>query len=533
MGVFLHLDIIPERISKDRWSEVYQETLTLLEELPLLTRSKDENGYYYAEHSVHRENIIDGYGGWRAEGDLQTGPNMEPFYLIDDIAYYGERSLDDQGNPDILLSLVRFDGENHQVVAPSTVGVWGAKTQGKRGHGYLLAIGCLICHRLPDAAIIYGDITAAQCRVAVEWANQHLKEPIDVPVTADVTRLLPRLQASGLDEKDLLPAFFDLTLEPERDSIGDFLRTHLPARVLEEYFKPLFLPRERDPERLYLERRQVKRYLELGWDIRALCRMILTEPDGNRLAPRELLRVFLEMKLHVPLAEKVLYDFTMRSKAKGSTAPDTVESMLFSAFFMMHGGGNRNVAAYLPLETICDVMEETVGAGEYMVMAKDLLEEIEGSDMNAGQNEIYDGENSVFRTLSENAETQEGVDEQTYDIESKEEVIDYADGDTVKPELHGALLNYAKQLREIGKKRYRECVKELNEERRKEFFWRNYHTLIPKSVEDKFFARIMDEDYIVRYVGLYSVEVTDNIYWVIRGFLWNPELLDYYWSLSE
>lgn len=76
-------------------------------------------------------------------------------------------------------------------------------------------------------------------------------------------------------------------------------------------------------------------------------------------------------------------------------------------------------------------------------------------------------------------------------------------------------------------------VKELTEEERKAFFHERYKVLIPKEVEDRFFARIMDEDYIIRYVGLYSVEINEDVRWVIRGFLWNPVLLDHYWELAE
>ena len=56
--------------------------------------------------------------------------------------------------------------------------------------------------------------------------------------------------------------------------------------------------------------------------------------------------------------------------------------------------------------------------------------------------------------------------------------------------------------------------------------------MIPKEIEDGVFAQTMD-DYIVRYVGLCSVEVTDRVRWAIRGFLWNSELLEYYWELTE
>ena len=48
-----------------------------------------------------------------------------------------------------------------------------------------------------------------------------------------------------------------------------------------------------------------------------------------------------------------------------------------------------------------------------------------------------------------------------------------------------------------------------------------------------FFARIMDDDYIRRYVILYGLEVTPAIEDAVRAVLWNPALLDRYWALAE
>lgn len=59
---------------------------------------------------------------------------------------------------------------------------WGSKTQGLDYHIPLLAIGCLLETRFPDAVAVSGDITLSQCRKAVDWANQFLSKSIMVPV---------------------------------------------------------------------------------------------------------------------------------------------------------------------------------------------------------------------------------------------------------------------------------------------------------------------------------------------------------------
>lgn len=532
MGVFLNLSIVPDRISSEEWFAVYQETLILLEKFPFLDSVKAGNGYCYAAQSAHRENVLEDYAGWCVVGDMHNGSHMESFFLISDIGYYKKKVHECETNKQDILCCGL--SEELKVEEPPSVWVWGAKTQGQPAHLGLLAIGCLLCHRFPDAAYVHGDISAAQCQRSVEWANQYLEEPIDVPVTADAKRLLPRLMASGLSERDILPAFHQLTLEPCFGEVGACLRENFPTRVIEDYYKERLLPHERREGKLYLNQRSVKEYLELGLDFRALCRMVMVDPDGNLLTPRDFLKVLLGMKLHVPLDEKTIYDYVASPKDRGTAEVETVSSMLLRALFAIHGAGNRNVAAHIPFNEILSVFEEVVGTGDYRLMAEELLEEIDTSIVNKNQNDVYDGPESFYRTSRErDKENAEKEDTQVnYDIASPDDVICFEDGDTVEPKLHDCLINYASQLREIGETTYREAVKEMNESMRKKFFHHHYRILIPKEIEDRFFSRIMKEEFIVRYIALYSVEVTDGIYWAIRGFLWNPALLDHYWELA-
>ena len=532
MGVFLNLCIAPERISADDWSAVYRETLVLLGEFPFLDRIKAENGYCYGGQSAHRENVLEGYDGWHVTGDVYDGCNMESFFLIDDIAYYRKKvPCGEQDERDILLWEVSDHIE--EVQCPPCAWVWMAKTQGKTAHLYLLAIACLICHRFPDAALVSGDISAGQCRRAVEWANQYLEVPIDVPVTADINRLMPRLLACNLEEKDIIPALFCLTQQPKHGEVGASMRGSIPASVIESYYKERLKPDEHDPDRLYLDRSTVKEYLGLGLNFETLCRMVMVDPDGNQIAPREFMKVLLEMKFHVHIDDKVLYDFVANPKELGTSDVETVYGMLASALLAMHGARNRNVAAYMPLEQIISVFESVVGVNDYQVMVKELLEEIEASAGYKSQNDVYDGPDSFYREALVRNEAEKEARAQPYDIVIRDDVVAYRDGDSVEPKLDASLIGYAEQLRKIGRETYDGMVNELTEEERKAFFHERYKVLIPKEVEDRFFARIMDEDYIIRYVGLYSVEINEDVRWVIRGFLWNPELLDHYWELSE
>lgn len=235
------------------------------------------------------------------------------------------------------------------------------------------------------------------------------------------------------------------------------------------------------------------------------------------------------MKLHVPLEKKVLYDFAVSAKKRGTAEVDTVHSMLFQAFCMMHGGENQNVAAYYPLGDICTAFEKCLGPRDYTTMAVELLEEISASARFEIQNVIYDGQDSYYNIAIE--ASKKAV---AYDINRLDDLPYYEPGDTIDPKLHDVLLGTIKQLHEIGKENFLLYINGAPAEERKHFFEQNCQLLIPKTIKDAFFARIMDDAYIVRYLSLYSVDpTTDNQHKVIHALLWNPGLLDHYWKLTE
>ena len=507
MGVFLNLYISPDQIQAEDWKRVYQETLILLDKFPFLDRVEDENGYRYERNTAHREKVARGYAGWETCGDILNGSNMEAFFLIEDIEYY------------------RKTGG----------GVWSAKTQGMPGHIPLLAISCLICHRFPGAAEVSGDISASQCRRAVEWANMYLETPIDVPTEADFKRLLPSLRADGIKEDKILEAFFELTLQAHTADMGNFLRESLPPALLENHYrKALTKAWESSKPNICYLRDRMKDYLTLQLDFRTLCRLILNPAEGIGLEPRVFMEELLKMKLHVPVVEKECFDNAISHASRDDGDVDTVESLLYLAWAMMSGVSNQNVEAYLPLEEICADFESVLGAGNYMAMAQELLQEIKASAAYEKQESLYDGPDSRMKQardkwekLHSPAETEE------YDISDLKEAVLYEEGNTISPQVHDSLVVLTSRLQELCTDEFMVGFSRGSEEKRKEWFHDHYSVLIPKEVEDMFFARIMDNDYIRRYVILYRLEVTSAIQDAVRALLWNPALLDRYWALAE
>lgn len=529
MGVFLYLSIIPERIKAKDWKAVYNESLLLLENYPFLNRVEDSYcgiRRIYAQRSAH-----DPYSGsWDSYGDMRTGANTEWFGLRDDIETYQKRNRGylTETDWDVLLESV----EDCPVEHPEAVSVWANKTQGEDSHIYLLAIGCLICHRFPDAAHIWGDISAGQCRRAVRWANQFLPQPIDVPTTADMHRLLPRLLRAGIPEEELLRTFYSLTLQGKNRTMGTYLREMLPEQVFYRHYRKHLKPYERCEGQVYLQWRVLKEYLELGFDFQALCRMVMVDPEGNQLTPREFLRKLLGMKLHVE--EKETYDYTKSPREWGdSEAVDHISAQFSRIFGLMSGASNVNVNTYIPLEQICaDFREILENRCDAEALAKDILRELAESEKNeSAQRMFYDDPESRFVKLAE--EHQKLKEELAqYDITSYDDLMNFAEGKSVFPKLHESLKGNFEKLHTFGIQAMEE-LSPLGRVEREIWFLNRYQIMITKELQKLIFERIMDDTFIQRYAALYCVDCkSDKIYKLIRALLWNPVLLNYYWELT-
>ena len=117
MGIFIDLDI-SKSITKKEWEDVYNETLMLIEKLPLAERRKvDIHGVdticlvKTAEHGFppnwgHYEEKI----GWAADGDIDTLKTAEEYFLPRDII--GDNEVDENAGDAMIgacLSYLNYD----------------------------------------------------------------------------------------------------------------------------------------------------------------------------------------------------------------------------------------------------------------------------------------------------------------------------------------------------------------------------------------------------------------------------------------
>src|SRR5699024_5912617 len=109
--------------------------------------------------------------GWHIFGDLESMMTAESVKLVKDRKFYRHKRTDD-GYDDILAKQIFRETdsgwEQYEKRDFGEMQVFDGKTQGYPHHVYLLAIACLIESRLPEHAIVYGDISIGQMEKAVE-----------------------------------------------------------------------------------------------------------------------------------------------------------------------------------------------------------------------------------------------------------------------------------------------------------------------------------------------------------------------------
>ncbi len=155
------------------------ESLKLVQAFPFLDQvekeTKQGNRYFCAARTQERKDLFGGHVGWLSMGDMITGDNTEDFAMVRDLDVYKKNVTDDgtDNGADILTDRI-YPKDYPEITAvghKKVDSVFFNKTQGEASHLYLLAVACLITDRFPDAAMVFGDISAGQCRAAVRWAK--------------------------------------------------------------------------------------------------------------------------------------------------------------------------------------------------------------------------------------------------------------------------------------------------------------------------------------------------------------------------
>ncbi len=540
MGIEIHLRTIPARIPPEKWQKVYEESLVLVEKYHFMDRYKRRrpNGltYVYGARSRERNDIYEKYRGWQTAGDMYTGYNTEDFEMLADIEYYREDKVDDGG--DVLASLV-YSEDYPELKAPDNntmAYVFGAKTQGEDSHIYLLAIACLVVARLPGAAVVSGDINVGQCTAAVQWANKYLAEPISVPIQCEANLLLHRLlMMEGapqlLENGRILDLFFSISMQNKDQKMGDAIRKHIPEKTIVRYYRNKY--KDAAERSIHELEREAKEYLELGFDLRSLAELLVTDPDGCKIQPNDFFDMIFRMQLHVQ--EKMTYDMTKGDKE--SPKPDDVGMLFARVFGQMASCGNRNVDAFYSLEEISSICKDVMGnlcdvdsqIREALKRDADRKEQQSG-----GAQDFFYSDGSPFEKMVDEKQKQDEEAKQ-YDIKNMDDIVYFDIGDSIEPNVEDVLRHCFRQIHAFAETEEFENFKDLDRDEREEYFIkRNRSILIHESTWDRIFSRIMDDDYMKRFFALFRTDISrQKVYNLVEAVINNLELLDYFWDSTS
>ena len=192
-------------VTQKEWEKVYEETLELAKKLNLADWSK----FYYKG--------IRHYAYCKVKEETEVEFDEENHYwltcaeynhLADGEYFRLDRELNNMkynkdAGPAILRiidSYTNVSSEDYKNQTDYNV------TDHCKGFYFirLLAILCLMESRLREKVFIYGDVNKSDCETAVELANKHLKEPIELPARCDYNRLYEIVKTIDIPEEEKL-----------------------------------------------------------------------------------------------------------------------------------------------------------------------------------------------------------------------------------------------------------------------------------------------------------------------------------------
>lgn len=351
MGVYIDLEIIPERISPEEWHETYLETLELLRGCPgemMGMRRETVNSAHRTVYSRKLERHPDepDKRHWHVVGDFETMETGESFRFYYDIGHYHYRSASDDAelsDEDDIIRCIIEEKKNVRTVLQ-------AKTQGRPYHIPLLAVAMTVEDRFPKYAVAGGDIDIYQARKAQELVKTVLKKDISLPIRADGRRLFQRISVccKGTDASEIF---------------GEIFRGHR-----DDQFEIIFAMNDWDTFIQWFSD-QMKNYsspkqfgvidLLMSWlntvkDLKTLCELACTDEKGPGFDPGEFASALASTWVTIDKSERDIMDIFL--KPEGET--DTVASQFGMVILDMGGLKGRNISCYIEQEQALKILDE-------------------------------------------------------------------------------------------------------------------------------------------------------------------------------
>lgn len=543
MGIFIYLKVSTS-VTKEEWEKVYEETLQLVNALPLAEkREVNINGIdtICLVPTEEREETYGWHGenrsvGWRTVGDYEYMCTAEDYYLPRDLVKDNEVE-EDAGDAmrGAFPAYMDYDWDDPE--CNHTYGLWGNKTQGEPYHIYLLAIACLIEARLGTKAFIYGDITRGQCRKAVDIANNYLKEPIKVPDRCDMERLWNRVKNMGLDKNEQYKVFNCFYLGTKDVGYGNFVRKNFSKEDIKEYWKRRFECFSFDTMKF---NDAFNDYLLWGFELDKLCGYInINDEDGNPQYERFIKRV-MDAKLH--LKEKNCEDALKINQEESQ--PYSIATFMAQALW--GSAKNKKVDRYIPVEEIRKILNNAFGS---VINVNEIIDAY--LDEEAQQTEIHISKDitkedmekaceqdasEVFSQIMKIKRNAMKEEREKYDISDYENLMCYKKGDSMHPGIMESLgKSFAFYNSCLVEESYKMLLKEAPITRCKWLVEQNRYILLRDIDWKKIFSDIeKNENSYARYYPMMRVKLTsEELSYMVTAIVLNDQLYEYCFELEK
>ena len=511
MGVYIFMSILPDKIGKEEWEKVYEESLELINAYPFMDSTIDQESYDILWKYVHRateKNIRISHNehsiGWHVFGDYETLLGAESVSLLKDIEYYREWKDKNESCDDILTMKINerlFYWEEELKLPVTSTTIFDGKTQGFPHHIPLLAIACLIESRFPKYAIVWGDITIGQMKKAIDWANSILTHPIQLTERANNKILLERIRSIVQDDRTALKAFMALTMHNKDFRLGDFIKEHFDRSTLTAYYTAHFSQYNIETFGFH---DALRNFFDLGFSIDQACDICVLDPNGCRYDAE----IFAEAVLSMlwPIDKKDLNQRLSESDEAENETPDTVYSQ-FGRTFLKMAGVQEGVKTNFTSHDVTAILQSKLG---HVVNIPSLLK-------NKKEKEAQDGIDDkdvadFYEQLKVNLDKTD-AELKAYTISDLDDLILWKKGDSLHPNIEKAIKRI-KDFVDEGKNRRQSSYDEFHSyENNKKIKWLihlNDYFYIRKETWDYYIANIHQSDVIDSLFGLLIIK-TDEL----------------------
>lgn len=542
MGIFIYLGI-SKSVTPEEWKKVYEESLVLVDNLPLaegremlindikvncLTHSKERSRYI----KYYDKNIT----GWWADGDYDVMKTAEEYGLKRKFISSDDIVEKDGYDPIIACFPQCLNDWSYKDYEDKIYNIWGMKTQGEPYHIYLLAIACLLEHRLPGKIYVYGDITKGQCTKAVRIANKYLKNPIELPSMCDLKKLFDRINTFDLCERDKISVFGEAFLGNKDKNYGEFIRCNYSADALNEYWKNKFSYYGVETAGF---KSKLQEYLLWGFELNKLCECIDFDSSNNKEHCKNFVHAVLDTKIYKK--EKECYDHLKIDKEEEGTY--SIFTLL--AQFAFGAARNYKVDRYVPIKEIKACLISGIGDKcDVSAIIDKYLQEDEEVDVNKlldengeiSENEYKKDPSVFFNKMMDKKIDVMKENREKYDISEYLELLFYEKDDTIEPSLFECIkrsFDFCCSCTE--EEQYKELMKSTGR-KRCEYLVDNNRSLWLRDTDwQKIFDEIMNKkETFARYYPMVRVKInSESLVNLMRAFIINDDLYNMLLNITK